>query len=112
MCLPNHRNGLGNKQRLRRKAGVVAFFGGNMPKNHKKRWIQEAVKHKGSLTRAAEQHGKSTSEEAKEEAKSSDPKKAARGRLAMRFQGKAKHGNIKKAKGKKHHARKRVSGKA
>lgn len=66
-------------------------------------WIQGAVKHKGSLTAAAERHGKSTSEEAKEESKSPNKKIAARGRLALRFMGKAKHGNIRKAKAKSHH---------
>ena len=82
-----------------------------MPKKKTKRWIQGAVENKGSLTRAAAKHGVSTKQEAAKEAKSSDKHIAARGRLAMRFQGKAKHGNIKKAKGKKH-AHKRVSGKA
>jgi hypothetical protein len=77
-------------------------------KKKAKHWIKGAVKHEGSLTRAAEKHGKSTTEEAADEAKSPHKKIAARGRLAMRFMGKAKHGNIKKAKGKKHHTRKRV----
>ena len=72
----------------------------------KDKWIQGAVKHKGSLTRAAKKHGRSTSAEAKVEAKSPNKKIAARGRLGLRFLGKAKHGNIKKSK------RKRVSGKA
>jgi len=70
----------------------------------------EIVKHPGSLTKAAEKHGKSTAEEAKEESHSPDKKIAARGRLALRFMGKAKHGNIKK-KGKKRHSQKRVSAK-
>lgn len=73
------------------------------------KWIQGAVKHKGSLTRAAKKHGRSTSAEAKAEVKSPNKKIASRGRLAMRFMGKAKHGNIRKTKGKS--SRKRVSGK-
>lgn len=71
------------------------------------KWIQGAVKHKGSLTRAAKKHGRSTSAEAKAEVKSPNKKIASRGRLAMRFMGKAKHGNIKKTKAKKT-ARKRA----
>lgn len=65
------------------------------------RWIQGAVRHKGSLTRAAHKHGKSVLEEAHSEAKSPNRKIAARGRLALRFKGKAKHGNIKKRAHKK-----------
>lgn len=89
-------------------------------KKHKKvnRWIQGtnkhpgAVKHQGALTKAAEQHGKSTLEEAKAESKSPDKRIASRGRLALRFIGKAKHGNIRKHHGpqKRHHA-KRVASK-
>ena len=78
----------------------------------KDKWIQGAVKHKGSLTRAAKKHGRSTSAEAKVESKSPNKKIAARGRLALRFMGKVKHGKIKKAAGKKEPSRKRVSGKA
>jgi hypothetical protein len=62
----------------------------------KDNWIAGAVRHKGSLTRAAHKHGKSVLAEARMEAKSSNKKIAARGRLALRFKGKAKHGNIKK----------------
>lgn len=72
----------------------------------------EVVKHPGAVKEAAAKHGKSTAEEAKEEASSPDKSKAARGRLALRFMGKAKHGNIKKAKGHKKHHGKRVSSKA
>lgn len=75
-----------------------------------KDWISGAVKHKGRLTAAAKKHGRSTLAEAKVEAKSSNKKTAALGRLALRFMGKAKHGNIKYAKSKSW--RKRVSGKA
>lgn len=77
----------------------------------KDKWIQGAVRRKGSLTRAAKKHGRSTSVEAKVEAKSPNKKIAARGRLGLRFLGKAKHGNIKKA-GHKKFSRKRVSVKA
>lgn len=69
-------------------------------------WIQGAVKKKGSLTRAAKKHGRSVPQEAKAETKSPNRKIAARGRLALRFEGKAKHGNIKK-----HHAKKRIAAK-
>ena len=65
------------------------------------KWIQGAVRHKGSLTRAAHKHGRSVPAEAKAEEKSPNRKIAARGRLALRFEGKAKHGNIKK----KHHTK-------
>jgi hypothetical protein len=68
-----------------------------------KDWISGAVKHKGSLTRAAKKHGRSTLAEAKAEAKSPNKKIAARGRLGLRFMGKAKHGNIKAAGKKKKH---------
>jgi hypothetical protein len=75
-----------------------------------KDWIGGAVRHKGSLTRAAKKHGRSTLAEAKAEAKSPNKKIAARGRLGLRFMGKAKHGNIKKATGNKRY-HKRVTGK-
>jgi hypothetical protein len=68
----------------------------------------DVVRHPGALKAAAAKKGKSTTAEAQEEAKSPDKKIAARGRLALRFQGKAKHGNIKKAKHHKKHNRKRV----
>jgi hypothetical protein len=71
------------------------------------KWIQSAVKHEGSLTAASKRHGVSVLSEAKKEAHSPNKKIAARGRLALRFKGKAKHGNIKK-----HHTKKRVAGKA
>lgn len=65
----------------------------------KDKWIQGAVKNKGSLTRAAQRKGKSVAEEAKSEAKSPDKKIAARGRLALRFKGLAGKGkNIRKPK--------------
>jgi hypothetical protein len=72
----------------------------------------DIVKHPGALKAAAAKHGVSTKEEANREAKSPDKHIAARGRLAKRFMGTAKHGNIKKTKGHKKHPRKRVSGKA
>jgi hypothetical protein len=74
------------------------------------KWLGTAVKRPGSLKKAAKKHGRSTLTEAKIESKSGDRKIASRGRLALRFMGKAKHGNIKKAKGKS--SRKRVSAKA
>ena len=91
-----------------------------MPKKHKKTRKKghlfgkpsgDVVRHPGAVKKAAAKHGRSVAEEAKAEANSPDKHVAARGRLAMRFKGMAKHGNIKKAKGKKH-AHKRVSGKA
>lgn len=74
-----------------------------MAKDH---WIQDAVRHKGSLTRSAKKHGKSVLQEAKAESHSKNKKIASRGRLALRFKGAAKHGNIKK-----HHSKKLVAGK-
>ncbi len=73
----------------------------------KDKWIGEAVRHKGSLTRAARKHGKSVLSEAKAESHSPNKKIAARGRLALRFKGAAKHGNIRKK-----HSKKRVASKA
>jgi hypothetical protein len=67
-------------------------------------WIGSAVRKPGSLTAAAHRHGKSVLEEAKKEAHSPNKKIAARGRLALRFKGKAKHGNIRKP-----HQRKRIA---
>lgn len=64
-----------------------------MPKEN---WVASAVKHKGSLTRAARKHGRSVLAEAKAESHSPNRKIAARGRLALRFKGKAKKGNFKK----------------
>lgn len=72
----------------------------------------EVVKHPGAVREAAQKHGVSTKAEAEKESHSPDKKIAARGRLAMRFQGKAKHGNIKKAKHHTKHNVKRVAGKA
>lgn len=71
-------------------------------------WIEGAISHKGAVKKAAKKHGKSVLAEAKSEAKSPNKKIAARGRLAMRFKGAAKHGNIKKHKGKKSGAKKRM----
>jgi len=71
----------------------------------KNRWIQSSIKKPGSLTAAAKRHGISKVAEAKKEAHSPNKKIAARGRLGLRFMGKAKHGNIKK----KHHHKKRVA---
>jgi hypothetical protein len=73
-------------------------------------WIEHSIRHPGAVKSAAKKHGRSTLAEAKVEAKSPSKKIASRGRLALRFMGKAKHGNLKKAKGKS--ARKRMSRKA
>ena len=48
-------------------------------------WIKGAVKHPGSLTRAAQQHGVSKLQEAEKEKQSSNPKIRARGALGERF---------------------------
>ena len=72
------------------------------------KWIQKAVSHPGAVKKAAKKNRRSTTAEAKAEAKSPNKKIAARGRLALRFQGKAKHGNLKKASAKKAHGRKRA----
>ena len=49
------------------------------------KWIQSAVKHPGSLKRAAERNKRTVPQEESVEAKSSDPHIAARGRLGQRF---------------------------
>ena len=72
------------------------------------KWIQGAVKHKGSLKAAAKRDGLSTKEEAAKESHSSNPKIRSRGNLAKRFLGTAKKGNIRKKKGAKRTARKRA----
>ncbi len=59
-------------------------------------WIQGAVKHRGAVRKAAVKHGRSVLEEARAEEKSPNKKIAARGRLALRFKGAAKQGNILK----------------
>jgi hypothetical protein len=66
----------------------------------KEKWIRGAVRHPGAVKNAAHKHGKSVLAEAKSEAHSPNKKISARGRLALRFKGKAKKGNIHK---KKHH---------
>ena len=48
-------------------------------------WIKGAVKHPGSLTRAAQRHGVSKLQEAEKEKQSSNPKIRARGALGERF---------------------------
>lgn len=73
-------------------------------------FIDAAVKHPGAVKNAAKRHGLTTEEEAKREAKSPNKRIASRGRLALRFEGKAKRGNIGKP-GRKKKARKAVSGK-
>lgn len=78
-----------------------------MSRKKTNKWIQGtakkegAVKHPGALKRAAAQHGRSTLEEAKAESHSPNKRIASRGRLGLRFLGKAKHGNIRKAKAKR-----------
>ena len=80
--------------------GVAAgsYKRGGKVKRDKKRWIQGAIRKPGAVKEAAKRHGKSVSEEARSESHSTDPKIASRGRLAMRFKGMAKHGNIRKKK--------------
>lgn len=77
-------------------------------KKQENKWIQSSIRRPGSLTAAAKRHGKSVLAEAQHEAKSPDKKIASRGRLALRFKGAAKHGNIVKKK----HSKKRLSVKA
>ena len=67
----------------------------------KDNWISGSIKHPGAVKNAAKRHGKSVLAEARSEAKSPNKKIASRGRLALRFKGKAKHGNIKKPHHKK-----------
>ena len=66
--------------------------------NKKRNWIARSIKRPGSLTRRAQRHGRSVHQEAVVESRSSDPKLRGAGNLALRFQGKAKRGNIRKKK--------------
>ncbi len=81
-------------------------------------WIQGdakhegAVKHPGAVKRAAAKHGRSVAAEAKVESHSPSKSIASRGRLALRFQGKAAHGNFITKAGKKKSAHKRTARKA
>ena len=50
-----------------------------------KHWLGTAIKHPGSLTRAAKAHGVSKLQEAEKEKQSSNPKIRARGALGARF---------------------------
>lgn len=52
---------------------------------HKKKWIQGAVRHPGALTAAAKRHGISKLQEAEKESHSSNPHIRARGALGLRF---------------------------
>jgi len=72
-------------------------------------WIKGAISHPGAVKRAAKKHGKSVKAEAKAESKSSNKKIASRGRLALRLTGSAKHGNLRKARVKKHAPKRGVS---
>jgi hypothetical protein len=72
----------------------------------------EIIKHPGAVKEAAARHGISTEQEAKRESKSPDKHIAARGRLALRFEGKAKHGNFITKKGKKKSSGKKTKVKA
>lgn len=66
------------------------------------KWIAGSIKHPHAVQAAAKRHGRSVLAEAKAEARSPKKSVAARGRLALRFKGAAKKGNIRK---KKHHAK-------
>lgn len=67
----------------------------------KDKWIGSAVSHPGAVKAAAKRHGRSVLAEAKAEAKSPKKSVAARGRLALRFKGAAKKGNIRKKHAKR-----------
>lgn len=73
----------------------------------KGKWIQGSIRRPGRVKRAAKRDGLSTKQEAKKMAASGNKSEAAAGRLAERFLGTAKRGNIRK-KGKKRTARKRA----
>lgn len=51
----------------------------------KKKWLQGAVKHPGTLTAAAKQHGRTKLQEAEVESHAKDPHIRARGVLGKRF---------------------------
>lgn len=63
-----------------------------------KRFIQHAIKRPGRVKRAAKRDGLSVPEEARKMAHSGNKSEEGAGRLALRFEGKAKHGNIRKKK--------------
>jgi hypothetical protein len=62
----------------------------------KDKWIQGAVSHPGAVKNAARKHGRSVTAEARAESHSPNRKIASRGRLALRFKGKAKHSNLRR----------------
>jgi hypothetical protein len=59
----------------------MSMLGARKPKN----WIAGAVKRPGALTAEAQASGRSKLEQAKVDAKSSDPHKRGRGLLGERF---------------------------
>lgn len=67
----------------------------------KRKWIQKGIKRPGRVKAAAKKAGRSVSEEARVMARSSDPSERGAGKLAMRFKGMSKHGNIRHEKRKK-----------
>lgn len=66
-----------------------------------KKWISRSIKRPGRVKAAAKKAGRSVAEEARVMAHSSDPSERGAGKLAMRFKGMAKHGNIHHGKRKK-----------
>lgn len=62
-------------------------------------FIQGAVKRPGRVKNAARRDGISVGAEARKMAGSPNKSRAAAGRLALRFKGIAKHGNIRHGKG-------------
>lgn len=59
----------------------MSMLGARKPKH----WIQGAIKHKGLLTKEAQESGRSKLQQAEVDAKSSDPSKRGRGLLGERF---------------------------
>ncbi len=69
-----------------------------MRRKKKNRWVQRAVSRPGRVKRAAKRDNLSVTEEARKMARSGNRSEEAAGRLALRFKGEAKHGNIRKKK--------------
>lgn len=62
------------------------------------KFIQKAIRRPGRVKAAAKRAGRSVTEEARVMSHSSDPSERGAGLLALRFKGKAKRGNIHRAK--------------
>jgi len=71
-----------------------------------------AIRHPGRVQRAAVRDNLSVAQEAEKMAHSGNKSESAAGRLALRFKGLAKHGNIRKHHGPRKRTAKHVARKA